>query len=58
MENEAGVLIPTKILGCKTMVPSRWSQTKVIFQERATVALGVNSHSALAVVGEGCWYRM
>ena len=37
------------------MVPYRRSRTKVTFQERVTVALGGNSHSALAGVGDDCW---
>lgn len=37
------------------MVPFRWSRTKVTFQERVTVALGGNSHSALVGGEEDCW---
>ena len=37
------------------MVPSRWSWTKVTSQERVTVTLGGNLHSAVEGVGEGCW---
>lgn len=37
------------------MVPSRWSWPKVTSQERVTVALGGNLHSAPEGVGEDCW---